>query len=76
MGQNRIDAGIDFRIERDELGLSVLLRHRVIGVHLHRTQRLFPGHQVVRAIKSSHRKHENEQSALDESHSGFDILTK
>ena len=76
MWQKRIDAGIHFGILQDELGLAVFLRYRIIRLHLYRTQRLLPRHQVIRAIKGGQHQHDDRQNTPEESHNGFDILTK
>ncbi len=71
-----LDAGIDLGVQHHELGFTVFLRYGVIRLHLYRAERLLSGDHVVSAVESGHREDEKQSDALDESHNGFDILTK
>ena len=69
-------AGVHFGIFQDELGLAVFLRHCIHRLHVHRAERLLARHQIIRTVESGKSHREQEKDTFDESHNGFDILTK
>ena len=76
MGEQGLDAGIDFGVLHDELRFAVFLRHGIIRLDDDRAERLFARDQVIGAVEDGQGEGENQSGPLDESHNGLDILTK